>query len=181
MDESKNIATELKATAPMLSSLPKKNPFEVPEGYFDELEESIRVAAGIEPAKELQARPHENPLTVPPGYFENLPAAIVQKAGSRKPGGVIRSMKKRWWAVAASAAAILIVSIPVLRNHTAETLASGNPIDTTYLLLENATGLPDAMVVELYNIDNPSASSDSLQHEYLIEASGIDAETILSL
>lgn len=181
MDERKNITDELKATAPLLSSLSKKNPFVIPEGYFNELEESIRVATGIEPAKELQAKPPENPLMVPPGYFENLPAAIVRKAGSRKPGGMIRTIKKRWWAIAASVAAILIISISVLRDRPAETLASGTPIDTTFLLLENASGLPDAVVVEFYDMDNPSSSSDSLQHEYLIEASGIDAETILSL
>ena len=182
MERNENIRKELEEVAPLLSSLNTSLPFIVPANYFDELEDSVLSAAGIS-RRENQVVEKKPPFVVPPGYFETLPEAVLEKinkskAVSRSP---VRTMAVKWWLAAAAITVIVIISVSVIRNHSPLTIASGNEIDTTSLMLESAASLPEAVLVEYYSSDASADDNDSSLNRYLIEASGIDQEIIFSL
>jgi hypothetical protein len=57
-----------------LENIPKKNPFSVPDGYFDESKSRIENAVFIE---QLKLRAIGTGFTVPDNYFEELPQQIT--------------------------------------------------------------------------------------------------------
>ena len=59
--------------APALAARVKKNPFLIPEGYFESGTEAIRSAIFME---RLREKTNENRFEVPPDYFEELSARI---------------------------------------------------------------------------------------------------------
>lgn len=59
--------------APTLAAMGKRNPFGVPDGYFDNLNESVFSAVFLEKLKEKSAI---NSFEVPTHYFEELTARI---------------------------------------------------------------------------------------------------------
>jgi hypothetical protein len=184
MAERNEIDEELRAEAPLLASLARVLPFDAPENYFSESEDGILVAAGLKPEARVMLNDSGSPFTVPDQYFEDLPAKVILMLKSGNEGArevKIRSMGRRWWWAAASVAVIILISLSVLRNHQKVTVASAASVDTTFLLLESAAGLPDAMVVDLYWQEQEDEPADSLSQEYLREAAGIDMETIYSL
>jgi hypothetical protein len=184
MAERNKIDEELRAEAPLLASLTRVLPFDAPENYFSEAEDGMLVAAGLRPEAKVVLNDAGSPFTVPDQYFEDLPAKIALKVGGVESGSrevKIRSMGQRWWWAAASVAVIILISLSVLRNHHKVTVASAASVDTTFLLLESAAGLPDAMVVDLYSQEQEDGPADTLSQEYLPEAAGIEMETIYSL
>jgi len=113
--------------APLLQSLGKSNPFEVPEGYFDHLSQSMKDK--IEDEEVLKGAPilglagKEEVFEVPKGYFDQLPGRIMgllpKKEGRVKAFG-FPSEKRFSWAVAA-AIALLMASILVFNQQSKET------------------------------------------------------------
>lgn len=57
-----------------LENIPKKNPFSVPDGYFDESKSRIENAVFMD---RLKSRTTETGFTVPDNYFEELPQQIA--------------------------------------------------------------------------------------------------------
>lgn len=178
-----DIQEELKALTPLLASLPRELPYTVPEGYFDSLSERMLMAAGLQEVSELKKEGNA-PFAVPGGYFEKLPEVILRKAKSgdaKLKVKRIRQLHRSWWMAAASVLLLIVISISIIRNKQSVTAGADEPIDTSYILFESAAALPDAMVVELYSLDDQALSPDTLDAEYLIEASAIDAEIIYTL
>lgn len=67
--------------APFLASLPKENPFSVPEGYFDELSNSINNAVFID---NLRNKVDHSGFTTPEFYFDELNNQIESKIAITK-------------------------------------------------------------------------------------------------
>ncbi len=113
--------------APLLQSLGKNNPFEVPEGYFDHLSQSMKDK--IEDEEVLEHAPilglagKEWIFEVPKGYFDQLPGRIMgllpQKEGRIQAFGFL-SEKRFSWALAA-AIALFMATIFVFNQQSKET------------------------------------------------------------
>ncbi len=85
MKKDNNILDEIREIAPILSKIPRTNPFKVPDNYFeDNASFAADCAINLSQDKEV-ALPaallglKKNYLKVPDAYFENLPAQVLQK------------------------------------------------------------------------------------------------------
>jgi hypothetical protein len=84
MNPSPEILTELETISPFLARLPRINVFEVPEGYFNELELRISgfVAVNTVPEESMGKR---NLQQVPAGYFDTLSSSILARVKAVYP------------------------------------------------------------------------------------------------
>ncbi len=78
MKNSTEILNELKAISPFLAGLEKVNVYEVPEGYFNKLEERITNFAMANSSSDFLLN-KTNVQQVPEGYFESLSTNILTK------------------------------------------------------------------------------------------------------
>lgn len=85
------VMKELRELSAVLSSMPRTNPFAVPDGYFDQLYNSLvfrtqrhpELASGSEVLKEGQT--DISVFKVPLGYFDELPGRIIEQLGGDDP------------------------------------------------------------------------------------------------
>lgn len=99
-------ANELVQLSPLLASINKMNPFEVPENYFEQTE--IEIYSQLEGEKSsgiLEKAVKQTPFTVPAGYFDQLPVAILNKAKEQNRAKVVTLTTRRntMWKYAAAA------------------------------------------------------------------------------
>ncbi|MEM9544770.1 MAG: hypothetical protein AAGA77_02290 [Bacteroidota bacterium] len=92
------IHNEIADIAPTLASLEKKNPFRVPEGYFDALEHKILDALDKKPVLEK---------TIPEGYFDNLTDIVLDRIKEEEKPKVMPLYQRKWLSIAASLLIIL--------------------------------------------------------------------------
>ncbi len=97
---------ELEFLSPLLSAIPRKMPFSVPEGYFNQNIGNLNniVQEDILP-QELIAINRATPYTVPAGYFEKLPQEILAKVA--KPQAKVVSFNRTSWTRYAAAAIVI--------------------------------------------------------------------------
>lgn len=89
-----------KEEAPKLAAMGRKNPFSVPEGYFNALPEQINSQLFL---NELHPGNNAGNFTVPEGYFENLAGHIESRVAVEKfsgnsfsvPEGYFNSLQNR--------------------------------------------------------------------------------------
>ncbi len=103
---------ELGEIAPFLSSLPKKMPFSVPEGYFTESTEGLSDWVKEESLPQFLQSTRQMPFAIPEGYFESLPGVILKKVSPNEAKVIPISSSRKWmrYAVAAMVAGIIAVS-----------------------------------------------------------------------
>lgn len=65
--------------APLLAATGRKNPFKVPQNYFNGLEENIQSRVALEDLR----FDNEDEFSVPAGYFESLPLQIEGRIAGR--------------------------------------------------------------------------------------------------
>jgi len=153
VSKSEEAVDELSSISPLLSGLLKKNPYEVPEGYFNEL--AAALVPGLQAVDEVkQELQKESPLTgaranvyeVPENYFENLPGIILQQAKQETPAKVISIRKNRSWlkyAVAAAVAGVIMIAgVLTFNNQPANHPVNGD---------DPATGLTKMSDQEITN------------------------------
>ncbi len=98
--------------APQLAALERARPFQVPEGYFDDLQERIQSRIAVEKYRDPDA------LRVPEGYWEtmaaNITARIAQEESAPEPQPAsmparLRVRRLPTWVSYAAAACISVV------------------------------------------------------------------------
>ncbi|RFS18094.1 hypothetical protein [Emticicia sp. C21] len=101
-----------------LENLPKVNVFKVPQGYFENAEESIRATVRVESIE------RKNIFEVPASYFHELPGRILSKTQEET-----KVIKVNWWQKgrtmwAAAASIVLIIglglSVPLFSKSDSE-------------------------------------------------------------
>lgn len=100
-----NRITDLEKQEIRLENLPKVNVFKVPQGYFENAEESIRATVRVESIE------RKNIFEVPANYFDELPARILSKTQEEA-----RVIKVNWWQRgrtmwAAAASIVLLIGL----------------------------------------------------------------------
>lgn len=100
---------EIKDSEIYLRNLPVAGGFEVSEGYFEELENSlISEEENIEIAvKEISRLGFE----MPANYFENLENKVLAKLEKRQEARVISIAPQSWYIWASSAAAVILITL----------------------------------------------------------------------
>ncbi|MBA4849072.1 hypothetical protein [Emticicia sp. BO119] len=100
-----NRIADLEKQEVRLNSLPKVNVFKVPEGYFENTEESIRATVRIESIE------RKNIFEIPNNYFAELTASILAKTQEKT-----KVINVNWWQRgrtmwAAAASIILLIGL----------------------------------------------------------------------
>jgi hypothetical protein len=106
---------ELKDLAPILAELPKKSVAEVPEGYFQRVEQQIMSQIFISESTDTPK------LQVPDGYFERLESDVMQVISQNDPkmsskGKTVWLPTVKFLQYAAAAVVILFASVWVVFN-----------------------------------------------------------------
>jgi hypothetical protein len=103
MNERNDIEQELNEIGNQLKNMSRTVPFEVPNGYFESLQDELKVKLAT---SEL---PASHPYHPPPDYFNQLPLNIIAKVRQGEPvssRGRTISFKLRW----AAAASLLVAA-----------------------------------------------------------------------
>lgn len=87
-----------------------QNIFDVPDGYFDQLQNDLESRMDFENSKlnTLKSLSH-SPFTTPKGFFESLENSILSKTIDREPK-VIPLFNRTWVRVTAIAASLALIS-----------------------------------------------------------------------
>ena len=99
------VIEELKMLAPVLSGLPKANLLELPDGYFEDVEEII--------ISQIQLTNYDLKISVPPGYLEKVEDDILSKVESDpiiKEHRVISILKYRKQIVSIAAIMLFVLT-----------------------------------------------------------------------
>ena len=105
----KEIYDEIATIAPHLAGIGNKNPFIVPDLYFENLEVEVDSSPEI--------------LSVPDSYFENLSNEVLSKVKPKETAKVI-SINRRKWVAAASVVLLSVASYFTL--STSDTIDKSN-------------------------------------------------------
>lgn len=94
-----DVIAEIKELSPLLYNIQNKNPYTVPQGYFENLAEVIKLkadsSAELNELSPLQGNlKNTNVFTVPAGYFQNLPGEILNKISPQQAKVVVMSRRK---------------------------------------------------------------------------------------
>jgi hypothetical protein len=155
---------------PFLPESPRgSEPFKVPAGYFDSLENDILKRISLEEGGPASSN---NPFEVPVGYFDQLASSIEEKI--HKEGKVVLISGAAIRATLAIAA-VTVASLFLHRNLLPDSREFTSPTTTLTLQeIENSTYLDDldeTLVTESLVTEN--SSSEEVLIDYLIE-DGID-------
>lgn len=84
MKQKNDIKRELASMGSILVDAPQTMPYQVPQGYFNnlapEIADQIQLSEGA-----LTDLPKQLPFSVPEGYFQSLPQSILQKIQEEEP------------------------------------------------------------------------------------------------
>ena len=127
---------ELKELAPILSELPKKNGAEVPEGYFQRVEQQILSQIFISGSVDTSE------LQVPCGYFDRLESDVIDVICQNDPkesskGKMVWFSKLKFLQYAAAAFVILFASVWLLFNmNNHDVISEDTAMENTDVYLE---------------------------------------------
>jgi hypothetical protein len=157
--------------SPLSNDALKKDPYSIPDNYFDGLEErlmqAIRENADYQTAKEelesispfLNGLKKETPYNVPQGYFENLSAAI-----NKPKAKVISITHRRWFRYAAAAVivGIIITSVFLVQGKKSSIDPNKNPAGW---VAKNVKATPDQLD-EFINLADEEATKNSVANKF---------------
>ena len=129
---------ELNYLSPLLNTISKQVPYSVPEGYFNELPESLM--AGIRSHEDYQTSDEElsslspllnsmgkqNPYSVPDGYFENFGKDINLKSDNKPAAKIVSMVNRKWFRFAAAAVVIGFIAITGISLFFNKTVSVSN-------------------------------------------------------
>lgn len=176
---------EIADIAPTLAGLEKQNPFRVPEGYFESLEN--RVLDSLDKKPILTA-------STPDGYFDKLSDSVMDRIKSEEKTKVVPLFSRKWISIAASIVIILGVGyLAIFQKSGTESesvefaLADIDPEEALDYLAENDNlYLSDLIDLDLYNeedfdLENSDFSEmdDEELDQFLEELDPEDLEDLL--
>ncbi|MEO8862073.1 MAG: hypothetical protein ABI358_11655 [Ginsengibacter sp.] len=94
MNKSEEILNELKSISPLLAEMEKINVFQVPEGYFMDLDVRIAAYAMLNDTSVTDNISKRNLQKVPEGYFDTLSDSILNKIKIAYPESAAEELQK---------------------------------------------------------------------------------------
>jgi hypothetical protein len=181
MESVNDIRNELKGLNSPLADMPRTMPYEVPQGYFESLEDGITLmragkempyvipqgyfeGLATEILFEVNKPQQQHPFSVPGGYFDALPAELLAKAkqSDKKPKtisiGVTIWKNVRW---AAAAVLLLGVGLGVYKNYLYQ--PKFNVQDELSTLSQDEIHEYVQQHIEEYDVEAISSGSESFE------------------
>ena len=145
-----------------MEELNKNNPFKTPEGYFENLSDSLLDKL----SEENLDLPKEGGFAVPEGYFDDLHKNIEKKLNTEETKIVQLNPHKKYYLAAASVAAIAIILLGFHWNApeelTFDDLASA---DIESYFESNELGLTTYEIAEVLPVDELEIN-DILENQF---------------
>jgi hypothetical protein len=192
MEREEEIQNELNQWAPLLASLPREHPFNVPANYFasaaQHMLQKIQETVGENIPSEIKDIDH--PFDHPATYFDELPEAILSKIKGgpleRHRQGIfpiVRFFKREVRLIAAAVAAILVFGTIALLQQIAinnnQQGAAQNSNDESNLILQVAE-VDEEVIVNLFledqTLDKTTLSDPVSSDPTLLDVTDIDDE-----
>jgi hypothetical protein len=160
-------AEELSLLSPLLSGISRKSPYQVPEGYFDELSP---ILAGLR---------ERDVYEVPEGYFEELAGQIVSRV-KPAPARVVTMRRPRtlWKYSAAAVVAGLVLTIGWLRLHNGSG-RNGAPVDVAHSLYAVSDQEIQSYLDNHNNIIPPAEQDSALNSTAALNVDENDVKNLL--
>jgi hypothetical protein len=192
---SKTIRTELQEIAPLLCRFEMKEPFKVPENYFNELPSAILGEIRIKYPEQLmmQQAADSTLYSVPENYFESLTQNVltrVRQQPAKVPAKRLTTgMSRRSWLAAASVCLLIALSSTFILNSNSSKITPAppqpvisQPAMQTDGVLESVSDMDESFILEAQhiNLSANNKSSAQLVHRNvdLQDVSDLDLETI---
>lgn len=131
---------------PLLMNLKSKNPFKVPETYFENLEYPFSTDMQFD--------------KVPSGYFEELPSKVIDQLDLNPR----KSKTKFLWPIISSIAA----SIALLLYFQPSEMESVSPDDTWAYVLDNYESYEMEELLDLFEEEDLLSDDLEIEEEYII-------------
>lgn len=162
-------AEELSLLSPLLSGISRKSPYQVPEGYFDELS-PVLVGLGLRERAVYE---------VPEGYFEELAGQIVSRV-KPAPARVVtmRRPGTLWKYSAAAVVAGLVLTIGWLRLHNGSG-KNGAPVDVAHSLYTVSDQEIQSYLDNHNNIIPPAEQDSALNSTAALNVDENDVKNLL--
>ena len=94
MSNKAEIVNELMEISPLLAGMERINPYSVPAGYFEGLDEHLLTLAKVEDhSSALRGIAMKNPMQVPSGYFDSLAGSILDKIKAEENPSVEQELR----------------------------------------------------------------------------------------
>ena len=142
--EAKSAYEELGHLSPLLSSISKQMPYELPVGYFENLEAgTTAIVQNDQTAKEeiealsplLSGLSKKMPYSVPENYFEKL-SANEQRTDTKPVAKVVSIGKRKWFRLAAAAMIAGIIALGTIMYFNISGTVS--PVKQPYAWVEKS-------------------------------------------
>lgn len=139
--EAKNASEEITALSPLLAGINKRNPYSVPDGYFNRMEQ--KMTEGIQEHPDYQTAEEElnaistllngltktTPYSVPEGYFENLGTAISKNVKKKTGAKIVSLSNHRLYRYAAAAVITGIILLGGVLYLNQQNRQNNNPVE----------------------------------------------------
>ena len=165
---------EFEKKIPGLAEAKQANSFNVPDGYFESLSETV--IQKIEALPDLEKLNKANPYAVPGGYFDSLPTTIQQRIieGKKK-----KSVFGEWTTIAfrpkyaLAFAAVVVLFVFGIRYMMKPSVLPKEENEISLEEIQNSNyiaELDESMMVEILEQQNiaPGTNEDSLE-QYLMD------------
>lgn len=192
MEREEEIQNELNQWAPLLASLPREHPFNVPANYFASAAQHMlqKIQETVDENIPSEIKDIDHPFDHPATYFDELPAAILSKIKGgplerRRQGifPIVRFLKREVRLIAAAVAAILVFGTIALLQQIAinnnQQGAAQNSNDESNLILQVAE-VDEEVIVNLFledqTLDKATLSDPVSSDPTLLDVTDIDDE-----
>ena len=152
------IQEEIKDFAPRLASMEKTNPFDLPEGYFQNLNSEVLDSLGQTPPSASD---------VPEGYFQNLSENVLKKIQEEEESAkVVPLFGRRWLGIAASMILLLGAGFLISKASYSEGETTQFALDIEadealeYLLQNDELQLSELMSLEIVEEEDIPVDDD---------------------
>ncbi|SHI97599.1 hypothetical protein [Pseudozobellia thermophila] len=133
-----------------MNKMNKKNPFKTPENYFESFESRLRAKL----SEGISDIPKDEGFSVPEGYFDSVHESILKKLETDEPKVIKLNPYKKFYYVAASIAAILLVAIVInLKSDTEPSFESLAVSDIDRYFENNEIELSTYELAEVIPVD----------------------------
>ena len=161
-EQTSEAVSEIKDLSPLLSSIPRVMPYDVPNKYFDNNLEGLPAFFGEQESVVLSFVTKAMPYSVPTGYFANFADTVLARTGSK--GAKIVSMgRPRWMRIATAAVMAGIIGISGLLYFNS---GKRTALNSTQAMAQSLTGvsndeLDNFIKASTFDADNSAPETSS--------------------
>jgi len=137
-ESSSEMMAELQGLSPLLASIPRTMPFELPAGYFEATVADLPALISEEDSLVLSFIDKEMPYEVPRGYFSGFAEQMLERVAEKQSARVVPLFRRKWARMSVAAALIAILGLSGVVYYNNDKPAGGDPVAVEIKKASNA-------------------------------------------